>query len=153
MCVPCATTAYSAALVLSLPLASTSMRAQQTPPPGGGQGGGQQGGQQGPAQPRAPRPYDQVITSAAKTERGVFAVHQVGERYFFEVDNAMLGRDFLLVSRISGVPAGSGGFTSAGSSVAERMVRWERRDNTVLLRSISVDSVRRSRDADLQVGR
>ena len=116
------------------------MRAQQTPPPGGGQGGGQQGAQQGPAQPRAPRPYDQVITSAAKTERGVFAVHQVGERYFFEIDNAMLGRDFLLVSRISGVPAGSGGFTSAGSSVAERMVRWERRDNNVLLRSISVDS-------------
>ena len=129
-----------ASLVLALSLVSPSMRAQQTPPPGGGQGGGQQGAQQGPPQPRAPRPYDQVITSAAKTERGVFAVHQVGDRYFFEIDNVMLGRDFLLVSRISGVPAGSGGFTSAGSSVAERMVRWERRDNTVLLRSISVDS-------------
>ncbi|HYN06055.1 MAG TPA: zinc-dependent metalloprotease [Vicinamibacterales bacterium] len=130
----------TAALVLSLPLVSTSMRAQQPPPAGGGQAGSQQGAQQGPAQPRAPRPYDQVITSAAKTERGVFAVHHVGDRYFFEIDDAMLGRDFLLVSRISGVPAGSGGFTSAGSSIAERMVRWERRDNNVLLRSISVDS-------------
>ena len=45
------------------------------------------------------------------------AVHKVDDRYFFEIDNTMLGRDFLLVSRISGVPAGSGGFTSAGSSI------------------------------------
>ena len=79
---------------------------------------------------RAPRPYDQVITDKAKSERGVLTVHKVDERYFFEIDNAMLGRDFLLVSRISGVPAGSGGFQSAGSSVAERMVRWDERDNT-----------------------
>jgi hypothetical protein len=89
---------------------------------------------------RAPKPYDQVITDKAKSERGVLAVHKMDERYFFEIDNAMLGRDFLLVSRISGVPAGSGGFQSAGSSVNERMVRWERRDNTMMLRSISVDS-------------
>jgi hypothetical protein len=125
-------------LALTLPLLTAPAGAQQTPPPGGQ--GGQQPTPPGAGQPRAPRPYDQVITSAAKTERGVFAVHKVGDRYFFEIDNAMFGRDFLLVSRISGVPAGSGGFTSAGSSVAERMVRWERRDNSVLLRSISVDS-------------
>ena len=102
----------------------------QTPPAGGAPG----------AAPRAPRPYDQVITSAAKSERGVLAVHKVAERYFFEIDNSLLGRDFLLVSRISGVPAGSGGFQSAGSVVNERMVRWEKRDNSMLLKSISVDS-------------
>lgn len=94
----------------------------------------------GAANRRAPRPYEQVVTDKAKSERGVLAVHKVDERYFFEIDNAMLGRDFLLVSRISGVPAGSGGFQSAGSSVSERMVRWEKRDNTMMLKSISVDS-------------
>ncbi len=136
----------AAALALGLFSVTPTIRAQQTPPPAGGgaQGGQPTGGQQGAGPQgnanRGPRPYDQVITSSAKSERGVFAVHKVGERYFFEIDTAMFGRDFLLVSRISGVPAGSGGFTSAGSSIAERMVRWERRDNTVLLRSISVDS-------------
>ena len=121
----------AAAVALALVTApGSSISAQQTPPPPAGQqtppaggGTGQQGGGQAAAN-RGPRPYDQVITSAAKSEWGVLAVHKVGERYFFEVDNTMLGRDFLLVSRISGVPAGSGGFTSAGSSVAERMVRW-----------------------------
>jgi len=110
--------------------------AQQPPPAGGApqQPGGGQGAN------RAPRPYDQVITSAAKSERGVLAVHKVADRYFFEIDNAMLGRDFLLVSRLSGAPAGGGGFQTAGSSVNERMVRWEKRDNTMLLKSISIDS-------------
>jgi hypothetical protein len=133
----------AATLAFALSLAAPSIRAQQAQPPpaGGGQAAAPpQGGPAGPGSQRGPRPYDQVITSAAKSERGVFAVHKVGDRFYFEIDHGLLGRDFLLVSRISGVPAGSGGFTSAGSSVAERMVRWERRDNTLYLRGISVDS-------------
>lgn len=121
--------------LLVAPLAAQNPPA--TPPAGGAapaQGGGNA------AANRGPRPYEQVITAAAKSERGVLAVHKVADRYFFEIDNQMLGRDFLLVSRISGVPAGSGGFQSAGSSVNERMVRWEKRDNTMFLKSISVDS-------------
>ena len=120
--------------------------AAQNPPPAGSAAqtppaaGAAQGGGAAAAASRGPRPYDQVITAAAKSERGVLAVHKVADRYFFEIDNAMLGRDFLLVSRISGVPAGSGGFQSAGSSLSERMVRWEKRDNNMLLKSISVDS-------------
>src|SRR6185503_14035793 len=118
--------------------------AQTTPPAGGGQqappAGGAPPAPGGQGANRGPRPYDQVITSAAKSERGVFAVHKVVDRYFFEIDNAMFGRDFLLVSRLSGAPAGGGGFQTAGSSVNERMVRWEKRDNTIFLKSISVDS-------------
>jgi hypothetical protein len=118
----------------------------QTPPPAGGAqqpppaGGAPQAPGGGGQAPRGPRPYDQVITAAAKSERGVLAVHKVAERHFFEIDHAVLGRDFLLVSRLSGAPAGGGGFQTAGSSVSERMVRWERRDNTIYLKSISVDS-------------
>jgi hypothetical protein len=119
--------------------------AQNPPPAGGGQqpppaGGAPQGPGGGGQAPRGPRPYDQVITAAAKSERGVLAVHKVADRYFFEIDHAMFGRDFLLVSRLSGAPAGGGGFQTAGSSVNERMVRWEKRDNAIYLKSISVDS-------------
>lgn len=115
----------------------------QNPPPPASPPAQEAGAQQPPgaAGRRGPRPYDQVITSRARTESGALVVHKVDDRYFFEVPDAMLGRDWLLVSRISGVPAGSGGFQSAGSSVAERMVRWERLNNNVLLKSISVDAV------------
>jgi hypothetical protein len=125
-----------ATLLLTLLLVVPVLAQQQAPPAGGAPQAPGGGGQA----PRGPRPYDQVITAAAKSERGVLAVHKVADRYFFEIDHAMLGRDFLLVSRLSGAPAGGGGFQTAGSSVNERMVRWERRDNTIYLKSISVDS-------------
>ena len=90
---------------------------------------------------RGPRPYAQVITARAVTDRGGVSVHKVDDRYFFEVPDSLLGRDFLMVTRISGVPAGSGGFQSAGSSLNERLVRWERVNDRVLLRGINVDMV------------
>ena len=90
---------------------------------------------------RAPRPYAQVITARAHTERGGITVHRVDDRYFFEVPDSMMTRDFLMVTRVSGVPAGSGGFQSAGSSLNERMIRWERVTDRVILKSISTASV------------
>ena len=131
--------------ILIVPISAQNPPASPQPPGGGGQtppaGGATQGGGNGPAGAnRGPRPYDQVITAAAKSEHGVLGVHKVADRYFFEIDNTILGRDLLLVSRISGVPAGSNSFNTAGSSLAERMVRWEKRDNNMLLKSISVDS-------------
>ncbi len=90
---------------------------------------------------RAPRPYAQVITRDARTERGGITVHRIDERILFEVPDSLLGRDFLMVTRVSGVPAGSGGFQSAGSSLNERLVRWERASDRLLLKSISTDAV------------
>ena len=94
-----------------------------------------------PAVRRAPRPYAQVITARALTERGGITVHKVDDRYFFEVPDSLLARDFLMVTRVAGVPAGSGGFQSAGSSLNERMIRWERAGDRLLVRSISTDAV------------
>ena len=124
-----------------LSLAAVAVRAgaqnpaQQQPP---AQAEGQQ---PGPAARRAPRPYAQVITARAHTEKGGITVHKVDERFYFEVPDSLMGRDFLMVTRVSGVPAGSAGFQSAGSSLNERLVRWERANDRVLLRSISPDAV------------
>lgn len=90
---------------------------------------------------RGPRPYAQVVTRDARTERGGITVHRIDERILFEVPDSLLGRDFLMVTRVSGVPAGSGGFQSAGSSLNERLVRWERAADRLLLKSISTDAV------------
>lgn len=116
----------------------------QTPPPGGAPPqapAGEGAAPQGAAARRAPRPYAQVITARAHTERGALTAHRVDDRHFLEVADSVLGRDWLLVSRISGVPAGTGGFQFAGASVNERMVRWERVNDRVQLRSISTDAV------------
>lgn len=47
------------------------------------------------------KPYSEVIPSRAKTDAGLFTVHQVDDNYFFEIPDSLLGRDILVVNRIS----------------------------------------------------
>ena len=130
-----AATAFATALTAQPP--QQNPPPTQQPTPGAQQAGAQQGPQQG-QQPRRPRPYAQVITSRAVTDPGGITVHRVDDRWFFEVPDSLGRRDFLFVTRVAGVPANFGGFTSAGTSVEERLVRFERNGDRVVLRSREV---------------
>ena len=115
--------------------------AQQTPPAGAAAQPPAEGAAGASATARrGPRPYAQVIPARAHTERGGITVHRVDDRYFFEVPDSLVGRDFLMVTRVAGVPAGAGGFQSAGSSLNERLIRWDRVNDRVLLKSVSAVS-------------
>ena len=117
------------------PPPQTNPPASVQQPPQGAQQGGQQGQGQ---QPRRPRPYAQVITNRAVTDPGGITVHRVEDRWFFEVPDSLARRDFLFVTRVAGVPANFGGFTSAGTSIEERLVRFERSGDRLVLRSLEV---------------
>jgi hypothetical protein len=108
------------------------------PTAGGQQGGGQAGGAQAR---RGPRPYAQVVTSRAVTDTGGITVHQVDDRWLFEVPDSLVGRDLLLVGRVAAVPANFGGFLSAGTSVQERLVRWEKNGDRLFLRALVPEAV------------
>ena len=97
-----------------------------------------------------PRPYNRVITRDAITRRGMFAVHRVGDRLYFEIPEREMGKDELLVGRYAfaaaPVPQGRGAGTGgpgggfgeyAGDEFTERTLRWERNGNRVVLRSPS----------------
>jgi hypothetical protein len=111
----------------------------QNPPTQQQPGGPPQGGQN--QQPRRPRPYAQVITDRARTERGGVTIHRVDDRYYFEVPDSLLNRDILLVTRVAAVPSGFGGFAFAGNEVTRRVVRWEKVNDRLNLRSISFAAV------------
>lgn len=96
--------------------------------------------QQPTSTPRHPRPYRQVITERAVTDTGGITTHRVEDRWFFEVPDSLVNRDMLFVTRVAGVPAGIGGFLSSGTSVEERLIRWERHGDRIVLRSLSVDA-------------
>jgi hypothetical protein len=82
-----------------------------------------------------PRPYARVVTSDARTQTGLFKTHQVGERLFFEIPRAELGRDMLLIARtVAG--GSSSGFAGGGPS---RVLAWEREGNRILLRQRSFE--------------
>lgn len=134
-------TAFATALLLSSTTLSLSAQTPPAAPPSTTTAQPPAEGGAANQQRRGPRPYAQVITARAHTERGGITVHRVDERYFFEVPDSLMGRDFLMVTRVSGAPSGGGGFQTAGSSLNERMIRWERVNDRVLLKSISTEAV------------
>jgi hypothetical protein len=84
--------------------------------------------------PAEPRPYDRVITKAAQTQPGLFIVHRIGERLYYEIPKAQLGKEFLWVSQIAKTTLGAG---EGGQAAGNRVVKWERRNNRVFLRNVS----------------
>ena len=84
----------------------------------------------------APKPYNQVITSGATTDSGVFIIHRIGEKLFYEIPRAMIGKEFLLVADQRGTIRG---VRYAGEEISNRIVVWERMagGNKLFLRIVS----------------
>lgn len=88
----------------------------------------------------APRPYSEVITSKAKTNRGLFTIHRIDDKFYFEIPDALLNREILVVNRISKAPAGTrAGFLGyAGDQISEHVISFEKGpSNKIFLRSVS----------------
>ncbi|HSL71821.1 MAG TPA: zinc-dependent metalloprotease, partial [Longimicrobiales bacterium] len=100
----------------------------------GGRGGGPGQNQGQDQQPAQPRPYGRVITSAAQTRDGLFKTHRIGARLLFEIPRSQLDKDQLVVMEIAQTALGQG---YGGQSVGNRVLRWEKRDHRVFLRSVS----------------
>ena len=85
-----------------------------------------------------PKPYDQVITHGAITDSGVFIIHRINEKLFYEIPRAELDKDFLLVTDYAGTPEGT---RYGGENLDNRVVVWQRVGTRVLLRGKSYDIV------------
>ena len=79
-----------------------------------------------------------MITKEAKSDAGVFTVHRIGDRIYYEIPKAELDKEFLWVSQIARTTLGAG---QGGQAVGNRVVRWERRNNRVFLRNVSYEIV------------
>jgi hypothetical protein len=121
---------------MSQPSGPLSLEPATEQDPGGGRGGQGRGGQGG--QTQGPRPYDQVITSAARTDDGVFKVHRIGENMFYEIPKAQLDKDFLWNTQLKKTTINVG---YGGQTVGSRVVRWTLKGDRVLLVSIDYTMV------------
>ncbi|WP_162052442.1 zinc-dependent metalloprotease [Pontibacter pamirensis] len=86
----------------------------------------------------SPKAYVEVITAKAVTDDGLFKVHHIDEKYFYEIPDTLLNRDMLMVSRIAKT-ANNVGY--GGEELNTQMLRWEKKGNRVLLRVISTENV------------
>ncbi len=90
--------------------------------------------------PEKLKPYKDIITTKAVSDDGIITVHKVDDKYFFEIPDDVLKKEFLLVSRLTKAAAGMrSGFTGyAGDQIAENLIAFEKgTQDKIFIRSIS----------------
>lgn len=106
------------------------------------------GGAGAPRQNTGPKPFKEVINEKAKVQKGMFTVYEHEGKYFFEIPYKMMGRDILVVSRISksgaGLRGGGGGY--AGDDINENVVRFDKGPNFKVFLKL-VNELERSSDS------
>ena len=91
-----------------------------------------------PEQPVEPKPYERVITKDAKSDEGIFTIHTIKEKVYYEIPKKELNKEFLWVSQIARTTMGVG---YGGQAAGNRVVKWERKGNRILLRNVSYEVV------------
>lgn len=90
-------------------------------------------------------PYHKVITAKAIIHKGLLTVDKVGKKWFLEVPSNILGKDILIVNRISKAAGDNkpeyrknGSFVGyAGDEIGNKIVRFERHGSDIQLREVS----------------
>ena len=106
---------------------------------GASDGGGQQAAAQ--KQPEASgeetgglKPFGEVIPDSARSDDGLITTHRFNDKLYFEVADSLLGRELLMVSRVSKAQAE---LAYGGQKINTQVLRWERRGDELLLRVVS----------------
>ena len=74
-------------------------------------------------------PYKEVITKEAKSDEGLFKVHQIDEKYFYEIPDSLLEREMLMVTRISKTASGIG---FGGGKQNTQVLRWQKNGKNII---------------------
>ena len=79
------------------------------------------------------KPYKEVITAKAKTSTGLFTVHKIEDKFYFEIADSLMKREFIAITRISKTSTGAG----FGGEIAKQSVLYFEKgpENKLLLRS------------------
>ena len=131
-------------LTCSLLLGMESMQAQnrrdQAPPPQAAPAAAPSAPAAPPAPRTGPRSYKELITPKAKTTRGLFNVHKIDDKFYFEIKESLFGREIMAITRFSKVAGGGGVY--GGELANQQVVRFEKGpDNKVFMRVVTVISV------------
>ncbi|MDB9853410.1 zinc-dependent metalloprotease, partial [Flavobacteriaceae bacterium] len=78
--------------------------------------------------------YKEIITKEAITDKGLFDIHKVKDKYYYEINDSLLGREMLMVTRIAKTASGLG---FGGGKQNTQVLRWQKKDSKILLRVVS----------------
>ena len=78
--------------------------------------------------------YSEIIDDNTVTDQGLFDVHKVDEKFYFEINDSLLNREFLMVTRIVKMARE---IPLSRHKMSEQVLRWEKFNNKILLREAS----------------
>ncbi len=81
-----------------------------------------------------PKPFSEVIKDDFEKDEGLFNVYKDKSTFYYEIPDEMLGREMLMVSRIART---ADGIAYGGMKNNTQVLRWEKRDDKILLRRVS----------------
>ena len=84
--------------------------------------------------PKKEKTFEEIITKEAITDKGLFDIHKVKEKYYYEINDTLFGREMLMVTRIAKTASGLG---FGGGKQNTQVLRWQKKDNKILLRVVS----------------
>ena len=84
--------------------------------------------------PKKEKTYEDVITKDAITDNGLFDIHKVKEKYYFEINDSLIGRDMMMVTRVVKMATE---IPLTAHKLSEQVIKWEKFDNQILLRVAS----------------
>jgi len=79
--------------------------------------------------------YDRLITDEAISTKGLFDVHKVGDKYYFEISDSLLNREMLVVTRFIKTPSGARNY--GGEKISENTIVFEKGPSENLFLRIS----------------
>ncbi len=82
--------------------------------------------------------YEDIIGETAKSDEGLFTVHEVKDKFYYEIPDNLLGKEMLMVTRIAKTANGLG---FGGGKQNTQVVRWVKKRNSILLRMVSYENV------------
>jgi hypothetical protein len=128
----------AALLASTVAIAQTRPTTPPTPTPGTG-GPGMPGPGAAAAKP-GPKPFKEVITDKAVSKKGLFTVHKVEDKFYFEIPDSLLGREIMAITRFSKVPGGAGLY--GGEMANQQTLQFEKGpSNNIFIRTITLISV------------
>ena len=84
-----------------------------------------------------PKKFSEVIKDDFIKDEGIFHVYKDDQTYYYEIPDDMLGKEFLLVTRISKTADNAG---YGGQKANTQIVRWERNGDKVFLRVVGYEN-------------
>jgi len=84
-----------------------------------------------------PKKFSDVIKDDFVKDEGIFNVYQDDQTYYYEIPDAMLGQEFLLVTRIAKTADNIG---YGGQKANTQVVRWDRTGDKIFLRVVGYEN-------------